>query len=128
MYTCVHIHVCSYTRVYIYTCVHIHVCSYTRVFIYTCAHIHVCSYTRVCQKTTFVPIIYSLSFGPVVSREAVRGEPRSQIATHHVTRHYMPIHNILLTAPKLSISQKALRTLPDDGNEMPKHLEATIHN
>jgi hypothetical protein len=28
----------------------------------------------------------------------------------------------------LSISQKALGTLPDDGNVMPKHVAATIHN
>jgi hypothetical protein len=26
------------------------------------------------------------------------------------------------TAPQLSISQKALGTLPDDGNVMPKHV------
>jgi hypothetical protein len=29
---------------------------------------------------------------------------------------------------KLSISQKALGTLPEDGNVMPKHVGATIHN
>jgi hypothetical protein len=46
----------------------------------------------------------------------------------HVTRHNTPIHNILSTAPQLSISQKALGTLPDDGNVMPKHVGATIHN
>jgi hypothetical protein len=28
----------------------------------------------------------------------------------------------------LSISQKALGTLPDDDNVMPKHVGATIHN
>jgi hypothetical protein len=33
-----------------------------------------------------------------------------------------PIHNILSTAPQLSISQKALGTLPEDGNVMPKHV------
>jgi hypothetical protein len=38
------------------------------------------------------------------------------------------IHNILSAAPQLSISQKALGTLPEDGNVMPKHVEATIHN
>src|SRR5215469_8184138 len=43
----------------------------------------------------------------------------SQIATHSVTRHNTPIHNILSTAPQLSISQKALGTLPEDGNVMP---------
>jgi hypothetical protein len=47
---------------------------------------------------------------------------------HHVTRFNMPIHNILSTAPQLSISKKALGTLPEDGNVMPKHLEATIYN
>jgi hypothetical protein len=53
---------------------------------------------------------------------------RSQIATHHVTRYFTPIHNILVTAPQLSISQKALGTFPEDGNVMPKHVGATIHN
>jgi hypothetical protein len=36
-------------------------------------------------------------------------------------------HNILSTAPQFSISQKALETLPADGNVMPKHVGATIH-
>jgi hypothetical protein len=53
---------------------------------------------------------------------------RSQIVTHHVTRHNTPIHKILSTAPQLSTSQKALGTLPDYGNVMPKHVGATIHN
>jgi hypothetical protein len=50
------------------------------------------------------------------------------VFTHHVTRHNTPIHNILSTAPQLSISQKALGTLPEDGNVMLKHVGATIHN
>jgi hypothetical protein len=50
----------------------------------------------------------------------------SQIATHHVTRHNTPIHNILSTAPQLSISQKAIGTLPEHGNVMQKHVGATI--
>jgi hypothetical protein len=45
-----------------------------------------------------------------------------------VTRHNTPIHNILLTSPQLSISQKALGTLPEHGNVMLKHAGATIHN
>ena len=47
---------------------------------------------------------------------------------HHVTRHNTPIHNTLLTASQLSISQKALETLPEDENVMQKHAEATIYN
>jgi hypothetical protein len=43
-------------------------------------------------------------------------------------RHNMPIHNILSTAPQFSISQKALGTLPEGGNVIPKHVGATIHN
>jgi hypothetical protein len=50
------------------------------------------------------------------------------VRTHHVTRPNTPIHNILSTAPQLSISQKALGALPEDGNLMPKHVGATIHN
>jgi hypothetical protein len=45
----------------------------------------------------------------------------------YATRHNTPIHNILSTAPQSSISQKALGTLPEDGNAMPKHIGATIH-
>jgi hypothetical protein len=41
---------------------------------------------------------------------------RSEIATHHVTEHNTPIHNILTTASQLNIFQKALGTLPEDGN------------
>jgi hypothetical protein len=55
------------------------------------------------------------------------GAWRSQIATHHVTRHNTPILNILSTA-QLSISQKALGTLPEDGNVMTIHVGDTIHN
>jgi hypothetical protein len=33
-----------------------------------------------------------------------------------------------IRSPQLSISQKALGTLPEDGNVMPKHVGATIHN
>jgi hypothetical protein len=51
-----------------------------------------------------------------VSSDVVCGDLRSQI------------HNILSTAPQLNISQKALGTLPEDGNLMPKHVGATIHN
>jgi hypothetical protein len=50
------------------------------------------------------------------------------VRAHHVTRNNTPIHNILSTAPQLSISQKALGTLPEDDNLMPKHVGDTIHN
>jgi hypothetical protein len=44
------------------------------------------------------------------------------------TRHNTPSHTILSTALQLSISQKALGKLPEDGNIMPKHVGATIYN
>jgi hypothetical protein len=53
---------------------------------------------------------------------------RHYIATHHVTRHNTPIHNVLSITPELSISQKALGTLPEDGNVVPKHVGDAIHN
>jgi hypothetical protein len=40
---------------------------------------------------------------------------------------YFGIHDILSSA-QLSISQKALGTLPDDGNVMAKHVGATKRN
>jgi hypothetical protein len=45
-----------------------------------------------------------------------------------VTGHNTPIHNILSTASQLSISQKALGMLPEDGNVMPKQVGATVYN
>jgi hypothetical protein len=62
-----------------------------------------------------------------VDGRVVFGDVRSEVATHHVTRHNTPIHNIQSTA-QLSISQKALGTLPENGNIMPKHVGSTIHN
>jgi hypothetical protein len=50
------------------------------------------------------------------------------VGKHYVTEHNTPIHNILSTAPQLSISQKAIGTLPEDGNVMPKHVGVTIYN
>jgi hypothetical protein len=52
----------------------------------------------------------------------------TQITMHQVTKHNTSTHNILSTAPLLSISQEALGTLPEDGNVMPKHVRTTIHN
>jgi hypothetical protein len=51
-----------------------------------------------------------------------------EIATHHVARHNTLIHNILPTVPQFNISQKALGTLPEDANVMPKHVGTTIRN
>ena len=56
-----------------------------------------------------------------MSSDVVRG-------AHHVTRNNTPFHSILSSASQLSISQKALETLPENGNVMLKHAEATIHN
>jgi hypothetical protein len=39
-----------------------------------------------------------------------------------------PVHNTLLTALQLSIFQKALGMLPEDGSVMLKHVGAAIHN
>jgi hypothetical protein len=47
---------------------------------------------------------------------------------HPVTGHNTPIHNVLSTAPRLSVSRRALGALPEDGNVMPKHVGATIHD
>ena len=47
-------------------------------------------------------------------------------APRHYTQHAHPQYS--MTVPQLSISQKSLETLPKDGNVMPKHVGATIHN
>jgi hypothetical protein len=74
------------------------------------------------EKPTNTPVIHCLLFMFGISYMF------RQIATHHVTKHNTPIHNILCTAPQLSISQKALGTLPEDGNVIPKHVGDTTHN
>jgi hypothetical protein len=53
---------------------------------------------------------------------------RGDLNTHHFTRNNTPIHNILSTAAQLSISQKALETLPEECKVMQKHAGATIYN
>jgi hypothetical protein len=55
-----------------------------------------------------------------------RGDLRSPCTTS--LKNNTPIHNILSTAPQLSISQKALGTLPEDDNVMPKHVGDTLYN
>jgi hypothetical protein len=50
------------------------------------------------------------------------------VRAHNVSRHNTPIHNIRSTAPLLNISQEALGTPLEDGNVMPKHVGAIIHN
>jgi hypothetical protein len=55
-------------------------------------------------------------------------DAKNRVRAHHVTRHYTPVHNILSTAPKLSISQKTLRTLLEDRNVMSKQIGATIRD
>jgi hypothetical protein len=82
-------------------------------------------------KPTNTPIIYSFSLvimygSSYMFRHYIAW--RSEISTHHVTRHNTPIHNNLSTAPQLSIFQKALGTLPEDDNVMTKHVGATICN
>jgi hypothetical protein len=57
-----------------------------------------------------------------------RGAWRSQIATHYVAGRSTPIHSVLSTAPRLSISRGALGALSEDGNVMPKRAETTVHN
>jgi hypothetical protein len=63
---------------------------------------------------------YNIVNGRVVFIGVVRAK--------HDTRHNTPVHNILSTAPRLRISQKVLGTLPEDGNVIPKHVGATIHD
>jgi hypothetical protein len=57
-----------------------------------------------------------------------RGVMAGDVRTHQVTRHNTTIHNILSTATQLSISQKTLGTLPEDGKIMLKHVVSTVHN
>src|SRR5215467_9928802 len=57
----------------------------------------------------------------VVSSDVVR-------TAHYVTRHNTPIHNILSTASQLSISQKAVETLPEDGAHHVTRHNTPIHN
>jgi hypothetical protein len=73
---------------------------------------------KYCVKCVLIGVF--VVCGRVVSSGVMR--------THYATRHNTPIHNILSTTPQLSIYQKALGTLPEDGNVMPKHVGVTIYN
>jgi hypothetical protein len=76
-------------------------------------------------KPAHTPIIHSVYRLSMVAPTCFGGDVER---THYVTRYNTPIHNILSTAPQLSIYQKALGTLPEDGNVMPKHVGDTMHN
>ena len=52
------------------------------------------------EKPTNTPIIHSVYYLCILRR--------CDAHAHHVTRHNMPIHNILSTAPQFSIFQKAV--------------------
>jgi hypothetical protein len=58
----------------------------------------------------------------------LNGAAVDRILWMSATIHNTPIHNILSTVPQLSISQKALGMLPEDGKVVPKRVGATIHN
>jgi hypothetical protein len=58
------------------------------------------------QKEVHPP--YSPDLAPAGARSGEYGGSGNVMHAHHVTRHNTLIHNILLTAPQLSISQKAL--------------------
>jgi hypothetical protein len=53
---------------------------------------------------------------------------RYYVVSSDITKHNTPIHIILSTAPQLRISQKALGTVREDSNVMPKHVGTTTHN
>jgi hypothetical protein len=75
--------------------------------------LNICAETNKCTNYSFELLIMYGSF--YTFRHYIDILRKPQIATHHATRHNTPIHNILSTAPQLSISQKALGTLHEDG-------------
>jgi hypothetical protein len=90
--------------------------------------VHV-SYWHTCSAAIYFPL--SADVPTAILLESIHltcVQHSVMFATHHVARYNTPIHNILSTAPQLSISQKVLGRLPDDGNVMPKHVGATTHN
>jgi hypothetical protein len=77
------------------------------------------------EAKTFFPEMLQFHFVPtrLIAHDDVSALRRCETVTFCIK-----FHNILSTAPQLSNSQKALGTLPEDGNVMPKHVGATIHN
>jgi hypothetical protein len=57
-----------------------------------------------------------------ISSKNVRDKPTN--TPRHQTQHAHPQYSI--DCASIDISQKALGTLPEDGNVMPKHVGATI--
>jgi hypothetical protein len=80
------------------------------------------------EKPTNTPIIHSVYLLCMVAPICFDIILPFQGSFHHVTRHNTLTHNILSTAPQLSISQKAQGTPSEDGNVMSKLVGATIHN
>jgi hypothetical protein len=110
----------------------------TRISWFACYHRSVIciSHTTPAQTTAFgvtkscravFPKLYCSRILLIFGKKKESSHP-CHIATHHVTRHNTSIHNIVSTAPQLSICQKALGTLPEDGNVMTKRVGDTIHN
>jgi hypothetical protein len=85
-------------------------------------------YSSICVHQSQVSYAFLALFLGISLQDMFVPWLRSEIATHHVTKHNTPIHNILSTVPHLSIFQKALGMLPEDGNVIPKHVGATIYN
>jgi hypothetical protein len=92
------------------------------------------------QGEALSPLIFNFALEYAIKRVQVNQDGLKLNGTHQLlaydddvkilgdTRHITPIHKFLSTLPQLSISQKALGTLPEDDNVMPKHVVATIHN
>jgi hypothetical protein len=70
------------------------------------------------EKPTITPVIHSLY-------------NVCMVASSYMFQHYIAIFRerswCLLRDAELSISQKALGMLPEDGNVMPKHVGASYH-
>jgi hypothetical protein len=88
----------------------------------------VSSRSVICYEAFCLHVVSIFSCIPVLCPKLELFLTPSQFVSSDVTRHNMPIHNILSTAPQLSISQKALGMLPEDGNVMLKHVGAIIHH
>jgi hypothetical protein len=90
---------------------------------------YICVKTNKCTNYSFSLLVICDSFYMfqhyiVILRE--RSYSLLKNAELRCSRYH--IVGILLTAPQLSLSQKALGTFPEGDNVIPKHVGATIYN
>ena len=102
LYTCVSVHLCTYTPVYLYTCVPVHLCTCTPVYLYTCVPVHLFTCTPVlphhCQVTATLYLctcvsVHMCTCTPVLPKHPQNASAPPQISKSVSWRNFSPNHH-----------------------------------